>query len=84
MSQDPDKAWEIQSQTPGVGGDEAEAVVAWALPLPPLATPQPSFSPHVPTRSEASPVREEAVYNAFSQRVHGQSPNLLQVHAAVE
>lgn len=84
MSQDSDKAWEIHSQIPG--GKGAETVVTLGLPLPlsptlPQALPHKSSPPPAP--KETSPIREEAVYNAFSQGVHGQRPNLLQIHAAV-
>lgn len=87
MSQDSDKAWEIHSQIPG-GGREQRQWSPWAsLCLCPQFFPKPyPTSPSPPPRpvpNETSPIREEAVYNAFSQGVHGQRPNLLQIHAAV-
>lgn len=63
-------------------------MVTLGLPLPlspilPQALPHKPFPPPRPVPNETSPIREEAVYNAFSQGVHGQRPNLLQIHAAV-
>ena len=79
-SQDSDKAWEVQVQTPGGWGEAcngAGAVVAVALPLPQALTSPHKLSPPSPHPRRGSPVREEAVYNAVSQGVHGQRPDLL-------
>lgn len=78
VSQDSDKAWEIHSQIPGDNG--VEVTLALRLPLP-LTLPQ-ALPHHTP--SGTSPVGEEAVYDAISQGVHGQRPDLLQIHAAVK
>lgn len=78
VSQDSDKAWEVQLQTPGgwgEAGNGAGAVVAVALPLPQSLTSPDKLSPPPPHPRRGSPVREEAVYNAVSQRVHGQRPD---------
>lgn len=53
------------------------------VPDPP---PQPLHKrlPLSPRPRDASPIREEAVYNAIPQGVHGQRPDLLQVRTAAK
>lgn len=51
--------------------------------VPTLPCPYPSRSSALsPAHQQGSPIWEEAFYDAVSQGVHGQRPNLLQIHAA--